>query len=48
MKHLIERALEIKRTLGLKRAAGYLRNRGISAEAAVYFLVYRPNISVLL
>lgn len=48
MKYMIERALEIKRTLGLKRAAGYLRNRGISAEAAVYFLLYRPAIGVML
>lgn len=44
----IERANEIKRTLGLRCAAGYLRNRGVSVEAAMYFLVYRPAIGILL
>ena len=32
------RALELKRTLGTRVAAGYLRNRGISMEGAVAIL----------
>lgn len=32
------RAIEIKRTLGTKVAAGYLRNRGVSLEGAVAIL----------
>ena len=32
------RAIAIKRTLGIRRAAGYLRNRGVSVEAAVWLL----------
>lgn len=34
-------ALQIKKSLGLKRAAGYLRNRGYSVEAAVWILLRR-------
>ena len=37
-RHLAYRALEIKNTLGLRRAAGYLRNRGVSPEIAVSLL----------
>jgi hypothetical protein len=33
------RAREIKRTLGLTRAAGYLRNKGVSPEVAVDVLL---------
>lgn len=36
--HLAYRALEIRNTLGLRRAAGYLRNRGVSPEIAVSLL----------
>lgn len=32
------RALEIKRSLGTRAAAGYLRNRGVSLEGAVAIL----------
>jgi hypothetical protein len=36
--HLAYRAIEIRNTLGLRRAAGYLRNRGVSPEIAVSLL----------
>lgn len=36
--HLAYRAIEIRNTLGLRRAAGYLRNRGVSPEVAVTML----------
>lgn len=32
-------ARHIARTLGIRRAAGYLRNNGVSVEAAVYILL---------
>lgn len=32
------RALELKRTLGTRVAAGYLRNRGVSLEGAIAML----------
>lgn len=32
------RALELKRTLGIRVAAGYLRNQGWAVEAAALFL----------
>lgn len=32
------RALIIKRTLGVRKAAGYLRNKGVSLEEALYIL----------
>lgn len=32
------RALLLKRTLGVRTAAGYLRNRGVSLEGAVSIL----------
>lgn len=35
------RALEIQRTLGTRRAAGYLRNRDVSLEEALQVLVGR-------
>lgn len=35
------RALEIQRSLGTRRAAGYLRNRGVTIEAALRLLVGR-------
>jgi len=34
----IDRAITIKRTLGTRRAAGYLRNTGWSLEGALYIL----------
>lgn len=34
----IERARHIKRTLGLRRAAVFMRNRGFSVEAAAFVL----------
>lgn len=40
--HLAYRAIEIRNTLGLRRAAGYLRNRGVSPEIAVSLLC-QPN-----
>lgn len=39
--HLAYRAIEIRNTLGLRRAAGYLRNRGVSPEIAVSLLCPR-------
>lgn len=36
---LIRRALHIKRTLGIRRAASYLRNRDTSLEAALAVLI---------
>ena len=38
MQTLRIRALEIKRSLGTKVAAGYLRNRGVSLEGSVAIL----------
>ena len=35
------RALDIRRTLGVRTAAGYLRNRGVSLEAALLLLAGR-------
>jgi hypothetical protein len=40
---LIFRALEIYRSLGTRRAAGFLRNRGVPVEAAVRLLAVRPH-----
>ena len=37
---MIRKARSIKRTLGVKAAAGYLRKRGISVEGALSILVY--------
>lgn len=34
----VQRANAIRRTLGIRRAAGYLRNRGVSVEAAAWLL----------
>lgn len=39
--HLEARALDIKRTLGLRAAAGYLRNRGVAICYAVDLLARR-------
>ncbi len=36
---VFERARLLKRTLGLKAAAGYLRNKGVLAEGAVWILL---------
>lgn len=33
------RALEMKRTLGVRRAAGYLRNQGVSLTEALDILL---------
>ena len=38
MQHARIRAVEIKRSLGTRSAAGYLRNQGISLEGAVAIL----------
>ena len=35
------RALEIQRSLGTRRAAGYLRNRGVTVAQALRLLVGR-------
>ncbi|MFM6926974.1 MAG: hypothetical protein ACKOX6_00830 [Bdellovibrio sp.] len=36
----MRKALHIKRTIGLKAAIGYMRNRAWSPEAAVWVLLY--------
>jgi hypothetical protein len=33
--NIYKRSVSIKRTLGVRRAAGYLRNQGIPLEAAL-------------
>jgi hypothetical protein len=33
--NVYKRAVSIKRTLGVRRAAGYLRNQGVPLEAAL-------------
>lgn len=38
-KHAV-RALIIKKTLGTRRAAGFLRNRGVSLDEALDILIY--------
>jgi hypothetical protein len=35
----LSKAVHIKRTLGIRAAAGYMRNRGWSCEAAVWVLL---------
>ena len=35
------RSLQIKRSLGVRVAAGYLRNRGVSIETALYLLTIK-------
>lgn len=37
---VIERAERIKKTLGVRRAAGYLRNQGICLGVAIDILFY--------
>ena len=37
---MLDRALMIKRTLGVRSAAGYMKLRGFSLEAALSLLVY--------
>jgi len=34
-----QKALSIKKTLGLRRAAGFLRNKGVPVEEAVTILL---------
>lgn len=34
-----DRAVNIQKTLGTRRAAGYLRNRGVTLEEALQILV---------
>lgn len=41
--HLTFRAMEIKRTLGTRCAAGFLRNRGCTLEAAMFILTGRVS-----
>lgn len=36
---VLKRALHLKKTLGVRCAAGFLRNRGTSFEAALFLLV---------
>lgn len=38
MLKLVKKALHIKRTLGTRYAAGFLRNEGVTCEAAVAIL----------
>lgn len=38
---LAPRAINIQRTLGTRRAAGYLRNRGVTLDDALAILVGR-------
>ena len=37
---MLDRALMIRRTLGVRQAAGYLRIRGFSIDLALSLLVY--------
>jgi len=37
----LSRAVRINRSLGTRTAAGFLRNRGVSLEAALYLLARR-------
>lgn len=37
--NLAQRAKGIQRTLGTRRAAGFLRNRGVSVEGALWILL---------
>ena len=39
MAHQINRAKCIQKSLGLRIAAGYLRNQGVSLELALYILL---------
>jgi hypothetical protein len=39
--YIFFRSLAIKRTLGVRIAAGYLRNMDISIETAIYLLARR-------
>ena len=41
--YTIKRALFIKRTLGTRIAAGYLRNRKVSIELALFILTQSVN-----
>jgi hypothetical protein len=41
--YFFRRALAIKRTLGPRYAAGYLRNKNVSIEAAVYLLARKAR-----
>ena len=38
---ILHRALDIKRSLGVRRAAGYLRKRGVPLSAALFVLTGR-------
>ena len=38
---IFERSLMIKRSLGTRVAAGYLHNRGVSIETALYLLTVK-------
>lgn len=39
--NIFSKALHIKRTLGTRCAAGFLRNRGVSLQVALSVLVYQ-------
>jgi len=40
---IFKTALNLKRTLGTRTAAGYLRNRSVSIETALYLLTRKGN-----
>lgn len=39
-----QKALSIQKTLGTRRAAGFLRNKGVPVEEAVRILAVRPAL----
>lgn len=41
---VLHRALDIKRSLGVRRAAGYLRRRGVSIREALFVLTGSTNL----
>lgn len=43
MAAIIDKAFQIRKTLGIRRAAGYLRNKGISLPMALCILCYRNH-----
>ena len=45
--YIAQRALILKRTLGTRTAAGFLRNKGISIGSALELLCGRRNVKLL-
>lgn len=41
---LVPRALSIQKSLGTRRAAGYLRNRDVPLEEALIALGFEPRV----